>query len=51
MLITELHQLSPRYIKKLLRLAMNLVQLLIFSLIFPQKFRVPTLKEEARKSE
>lgn len=51
MLITELHQLSPRYITKLLRLAMYLVPLLSFSLISPRKVRAPTLKEEARKSE
>lgn len=49
MLITELSLSSPRYIKKLLRLAMDLLSVKLLP-YFPPKFRIPILKEEARES-
>lgn len=50
MLITELHQSSSRYIKKLLTLAMDLISIVKLSPYFPPKVGAPVLKEEPRKS-
>lgn len=50
MLIAELHPPSPRYIKKLLRLAMGLVSIVKPLPYFSQKVKVPILKEEDRES-
>lgn len=50
MLIAELHPPRPRYIKKLLRLAVGLVSIVKPLPYFSPKVRVPILKEEDRES-